>query len=398
MKVDFSLRGGRADLILLDSLEAWEAIRPRVAGFVAGIEAGNPWSIWEYFSTLWTCFLSGQRTWYLEVHASGETLPVGGVFLTEEKQRRKFLDLKVLRALDHMAFRLPPFLCGMGAGEQASSLLAQAMRPVARYVGADLFIQYRLEEGPDGNLAGLWMASLSEQGYPVQRRLFTISPELKPGEDFEAFCGERRNVLTDIRRRERRMRSENPGSVTIRHLWGTHPDKDDGADAWKVFQACRDISWQKKWIEDSGRAEVFAVDRYYRTMAILWGERGWTSLQTLEIAGQPAAAQFWLMMPRATWLVVFAYDRAFARHGVGNVLLFRSLEDWHARKGRLIEFGGECLGWKKDWATGSTDIWQLEVGLGSWKARLWTLAGRIKPKPEREMVRTGRENDLSREG
>ncbi|MDP2792157.1 MAG: GNAT family N-acetyltransferase [Rectinemataceae bacterium] len=390
MNTVFPIDGGSATLVLLDSREAWESIRSRAAAFGSGVEAGNPWSMWEYFSTLCDCFLSDKTNWYLEVTGAGEASPGGCMFLTEEVQKRRMFSLKVLRALDHMAFRLPPFLCAQGAAEKVSSLLAAALRAAGRHLKADLFIQYRLEE----NRIDRWVSDLTEQGCSVRKRLFTTSPKLEPGEDFEEFCKGKRNVLPDIRRRERRMNTENPGSVTMKHLWRVCPDRDAGAEAWKLFQACRDASWQKKWIEDSGRADISAVDRFYRTMAEIWGERGWTSLQTLEIGGTPAAAQFWLMMPGSTWLIIFAYDQQFSRHGVGNVLMFRSLEDWHAHGGRLIEFGGECLGWKKDWANGFSDIFQLEVGLGSLKARLWALAGRIRPKPEREMVRTGRENDL----
>ncbi len=347
--------------------------------------------MWEYYSTLRDCFLADSKIWFLEVAPSGESESTGCIFLTEEIQVRMKLRLKVLRSLDHMAFRLPAFMCAPPTERSTCALLARALRLAGRHLRADLLVQYRVEE----SLLSDWIQNLAAQGCAIRKRLFTLSPYMEPGEDFDAFCKEKRNILLDIRRRERRMNAENPGSTTMKHLWNVDLTTEDGENAWRVFQACRDVSWQKKWIKDSGRSDVSAVDQFYRTMAHVWGQRGWTSLQTLEIGAVPAAGQFWLVMPESSWLVVFAYDRQFSRHAPGSALMFRSLENWHARGGRFLEFGGESLGWKKDWATGTSDIWQVEAGLGTWKALLWAIAGKIRPKPERDMVRTGHENELS---
>lgn len=390
MKAEKKLSGGKVTLSTLDDQRAWDALRPRLDDLERNMPR-SPWCCWDYFYWTWKLFLAGKRVWLAELTADGsEALLAAGIWV-EEFQKRKFMNFRVLRSMDHMAFRLPPFLARQGQEELARRMMSRAMPFIARTARADMMAVYRLERA-----SGLaWAEELRCRGVAVKQRLFTLSPRIEFGDDFEAYKAPLKKRLEDILRRERRMIRENSQDVQYEHVWGGTFNDEAMREGWETFQSVRNISWQHKWIEDSHRTDPKAVDEFYRRAAGFWADRGWTCLQTLKVAGKPAAAQLWLAMPGVSWLIIFSYDQSLRKHGVGNALFFRGLEQWHARGGRRLEFGGECLGWKADWANRNEEIYQLEFGLGSLKARLWSLLQRIRPPKDEGMVRTGRENEIA---
>lgn len=403
---------GMFRLIPLDSVSAWDEAQETARTCDRSEADGNPWTIPEYFRIVANVFPLGEEPWFLALHERTTGTLLGCTFFRVETQKRKLGSYRVLRSFDQMAFRLPALLAVPGKEHHATRIFAQGLRVVGRALGAQLWCWYRL----DSALLPDLQKEIAYNRLPARLRLFTESPTLGMGDDFDRFCAGKRNVLPDIRRRERRMLAENPDKVKFRHLWSTDPATGEGAEVWGIFEQVRSASWQRQWLERSGKADVETVESYYRQISEAWSSRGWLGLQSLEIAGEPAAAQVWLAMPSRTWLIVFAYDRRFQRHGAGNVLMFRSLESWHRLGGRFIEFGGECLGWKSDWADGSFDVYQLEVGLGDLRSRMWAFAswlaaeyrsvslriagwknrktGSSSPVTPRDTVRTGRENEL----
>ena len=47
-------------------------------------------------------------------------------------------------------------------------------------------------------------------------------------------------------------------------------------------------------------------------------------------------------------------------------------------KDAFSELGGEGVGWKTQWATRETPVYQIEFALKSWKGKLWSIGQRLK--------------------
>ena len=61
------------------------------------------------------------------------------------------------------------------------------------------------------------------------------------------------------------------------------------------------------------------------------------------------------------------------------MLLMRMIPDLFKRGIRWLEFGGEVLGWKEEWANRYEPVYQIEWGMGGWKGHLLRLAHRLRP-------------------
>jgi CelD/BcsL family acetyltransferase involved in cellulose biosynthesis len=156
------------------------------------------------------------------------------------------------------------------------------------------------------------------------------------------------------------------GTVTLTERHGEDPD---AAEAFGHLLALESASW--KGSDGTAIASQPDTLRFYRRIALEGPARRWARLDLLRVDDRVVAAQLDLELGARRYGLKMASDADLgARQSPGTVLLFRTLESCIERGISAVELGGEVHGWKRHWATSSTD----RARVRTWPA---TAAGRV---------------------
>lgn len=366
---------GRIECVPLRTAEGWDAARPAIEAFTAGLDTDNPWANAVHAGELHRLFWPGETVWWSTLRDEG-TEPVGMMLLKQEDRRGRAGRTRVLRSLDAMVAETASLWCRESDRAVAEAVLAGGLGDVARATGADFLRLYRQPDAPARSLAG----ALATAHIPHETGLFTTAKGIVLPDDFEEYTravGSKR--IRDIRRRARKLARET-GTEPV--FWMRSGDlfADPGFDAtWRRLEDLRARSWQMEETAASGKADPTAVAAYTHAMAREWSRAGALEIAGYEVRGELVATHLNVRGGGRTWMVLMNHDPEWRSHGVGMQLLLRMLETAHARGDRAFELGGEATDWKADWTNADAPVRQLAVALPTMRGRAWGLAKRLRP-------------------
>lgn len=361
----------------------WLERRERFEGLEARC-VPDPFVNWRYLRETWRTFTPESRCWLVEVADTAEAgRPlIAAAVLREHVLERRFLKPKALRSLDFVYFmRIPPFLAQRGREDLARRAMADALAPLRRASRADMLTLFRM----DSAASDPWVAELRSRGIFVKKSVFTPAPQLHLGDDIEAFLRDKHSkVVRENARRERRI-IDHWGEAPVMERFGSEDLPEQRfEEVVDRFEALYRKTWQFRWEEESGRVDHAVRDAFTRWAFALWRDRGELGISFLNITGRDVAFLVTLYAGGRLWWLMTGYDQDFKNYGVGKRIFVEGLRDAHGRGVRLFELGGEALGWKTEWATGQDEVYQIELTLGGWKGRLWSLAQRLKKRGRTE--------------
>jgi len=376
----------------LDTEEDWESIRTRVEELERA-SVMNPWWNWEYIHEQWRTFMPDRRTWMVEVvDAQAEGKPALAIGLWREYvfTGRRFRP-KALRSFDHIYFmRTPPFLARRGHEATACRAMADAMGELRRQSKASLISLNRMDEGAVSPLLG----ELSRRGIPFKQRVWTPAPQLvfepptKEGESpEEQFDKRHKKALRDMRRQERRLEERFGDAAEIFRFEAKGLSEEEYQACVARFRKIEAKTWQHQWEDQSARVDP-ELKRAFEDKALgIWRRRGILDFHFLRAGGKCASFFVTLRGEDRLWLLLTGYDPELKDFGVGKMLLMRMIPDLFKLGIRWIEFGGEVLGWKEEWANRYEPVYQIEWGLGGWKGHLLRLVHRLRPVKQDKVTR-----------
>jgi CelD/BcsL family acetyltransferase involved in cellulose biosynthesis len=260
-----------------------------------GLEAGNPFSTWEWAAAWWQVHGRNRPQRILGCRdADGSLIGVVPLYLASGRPFR------VLRLIGHgHAGQLGP-VCRPEHREAVARVVKKAL---PEQQGWDACILERLDstEGWPGLIDGM-----SSRVEPSPRILFETS-------DWDEFLASKSaNFRQQTRRLERRL--ERDFAISFRLA----EDPERLEQDVETFISLHETRWAS-----SGGSTVFAGANgdFHRELAALALSAGWLRLSFLELDGIPRASMYCFRLGGADWYFQSGRDPAFDKQQIGRVLL-----------------------------------------------------------------------------
>jgi CelD/BcsL family acetyltransferase involved in cellulose biosynthesis len=216
--------------------------------------------------------------------------------------------------------------------------------------------------------AGSPMAAETEQalraaGMHARRTIWDRTAVIDCTGSWESYLAERDGRWRSNLRRARR-RLEAAGEVQyVRYRpspaecarAGAAPEVDP---RWDLYDACERIaatSWQGSSTTGTTLSHA-RVSRFLRDCHAAAIAHGMVDLNLLKLRDQPVAFAYNYVCGGRVFGLRLGYDPAFARDGVGSVLLARTIEDSFARGDRLYDLGTGYLHTKRHFMTRQVNV------------------------------------------
>jgi CelD/BcsL family acetyltransferase involved in cellulose biosynthesis len=260
-----------------------------------GLEAGNPFSTWEWASAWWRHFGGDRHQRILGCRdGSGDLVGILPLYLASGRP------LRILRFVGHgPANQLGPICL-----PQHRDAVARAFRnALADQAGWDVCVAERLDASEG------WRELIKGS---VTR--FESSPIIRfDTSDWDEYLASRSaNFRQQTRRLERRLERE----YSLRYRLASDPDRLE--QDMDTFFALHEERWESA--EDSV-AFAGSLNQFHRDLAALALAGGWLRLCFLELDGVPRAANYSFGLGGAYWYFQAGRDPAFDKDRVGIVLL-----------------------------------------------------------------------------
>lgn len=362
----------------------WQQCRRKIEEFETHCRP-NPWVTWYNLHSIWELQYGDSACWLVEIPCLGdkEAGLLAAALWRESASRRKFGAMKVLRTLDWMVFRQPPFLMREGREKDACAAMADALKPLARASGANIISLYNL----DKLSSDFWTAELSRRWIPFRRRVLTYNPQVVGPCDVDANVTEKKKSrVRKLVSRERKIEKDfgaPPLFDRVRGGFDTHPEL---RDMWRKFTAMWRESWQWKYLTDQGEETRSRTVDYLEGIVEHAGENGRLDISLLTIKEKPIAGYLSLVAGSCLWMVFGSFNREYKTYYPGT-MLFRWVQlDSQKREDALVDFGGETLDWKREWANNEEPIYHVELPVGGVKGWLWAMKLRLSREKTDEHI------------
>lgn len=191
-----------------------------------------------------------------------------------------------------------------------------------------------------------WVAAAGAAGYDVATRVELRSPYLATNGALDDHLRERpesRKMLSELRRRRRRLEREGPVAVRIERGAGR-------------LDELLDVAWRLEgsgWKAERGTA-VASQSRtrgFYDEIARWAAARGTLRLAFLDVGERPVAVDFLLLEHRRLYVLKRGYDPAYRSHGPGKILLHELIADAFAGPVDSVELLGAADPFKLEWTS-----------------------------------------------
>jgi len=300
---------------------------------------------------------------------SGATVAMAVHRLTS--YRRFLCRARVWRTLDYNSQRIAPVLAP-DLPTMAGAIAALYGDVGRRFDTLDFFKLDPL----DGQLQQLAQALESTRAKP-RLEAFNEQPRILFPDTWEEYRASRGKKAWETPRRLRRRIADELGEV--RHVRirtagdaAAHGLEKSLDDLFGVF----DKSWQIESIRKAGVVTPEQVRRFYTGLAPAALAAGRLDLNLLYAGPRLVAYDFNLVHGKTVYMVFGCFDQELERFSPGTVLFVDELMDSHARGDRIIELGGEYLGYKEQWAKNKVPSFRLRLRGRTLLARLASCLGR----------------------
>lgn len=368
--------------------EDWLGCRERVEAFEGECPL-SPWSNWEYNHELWRTYTPDKVCHLLEARRKGEDAPLAMSFWRQHTLANRFLKPLAARSFDHVFFmRIPAFLARRGCPQEAARAMAEGMAPLAASSKADMGTLLRIDRA-----TGLaWTDELRRRGVFVKKLVYCEAQQVVLADEADGFFESRfKKFSSDIRRQNRRIAKQHGAEPEMVKVVA-NALSDEAFN--RILDRCEDIrkrTWQYQWEEDSEQVDHAFTAAFNRRAFGIWRRKGLVEFFFLKVGNRDVAYWVALLDEDRVWGILTGYDPDWRKFGVGKTLIVAVLEEYRNRGFRLLELGGEGVGWKRDWATRNEPIYQIEWPLGTWKSRLWVQKQRLRAllgKSDKEPVKS----------
>jgi CelD/BcsL family acetyltransferase involved in cellulose biosynthesis len=213
-------------------------------------------------------------------------------------------------------------------------------------------------------------AAAGENGYRCLSRSLERSPYITIDGDWESYeAGRSRKLLTELRRRRRRLADE--GQFSFECVDGSERLDELLDEGFRVEAA----GW--KGARHSAIMTKVETDRFYRAVARLAAEHGWLRLAFLRLDGRPFAFDFCVEHDGVHYLLKTGFDPAYSRYAPGIVLRYEMIARAFSDGLRSYEFLGTNATWKLRWTDTTRELGALQAfapsprGLIDWAANAY---------------------------
>jgi len=360
----------------LTTEEDWLAIKDKLEDLERRCTP-NPWALWESQFCLWKHFFKEQRCWFIEIEnppGRPKGLLTAALWL-EVHEKRRNLDFKILRSLDLLAMRLPPFYMPIDQEHEACRAMADAMPAIADATGADLVSLYRQDEKP----GILWCQELKRRRILHRQQVFTHSNFVHFSGSFQDYMNQRRkSIPKNLKAAQNKIERDFGAPPVVKNFHGNIFKKAENETAWSYFEDLRWRSWQYARARSKSKVDTDVLSSYTLEMAKIWARRNWLDLCLISVNGLPVSATLGITAGNVYYSQLTAYDRKYRKYSVGTLLFPFELECASQRGDKIVELGGEGSTWKSDWSNATEPLYLLEWPLTSIKATIWTIFQQVR--------------------
>jgi CelD/BcsL family acetyltransferase involved in cellulose biosynthesis len=300
-----------------------------------GLEAGNPFSTWEWASAWWRHFGADRPQRILGCrNDSGDLVGILPLYLASGRP------LRILRFVGHgPANQLGPICLA-----QHQTAVARAFRnALADELGWDVCIAERLDasHGWPGVIGGVVTRVESS---PIIR--FDTS-------DWDEYLASRSaNFRQQTRRMERRLERDH----SLRYRLASDPDRLE--QDMDMFFALHEERWESA---EGSVAFAGKLNQFHRDLAALALAGGWLRLCFLELDGVARAANYSFSLGGAYWYFQAGRDPAFDKDRVGVVLLNNVMREAVQSGSREFKLLLGTHGYKSRYATDDAPVETVAV-------------------------------------
>lgn len=331
----------------------WQRVYPRIEEFLSRGKR-DPWQNAEHCRSLHTIFWQEEVLWLVTLHEG--PVPAAMILLKEESSERKF-EKRILRSIDTMVLHTSSLWSAPEVGDAVVQMFFDARKAITRETHTDAVYLYRQSPGISR------VYGSSSQIASVKQFTTGLCIDLEEGIDpWYDHVGKKQ--INDIHRRERKMSRDLKTIPTFRRRRGDLFADASFAEDWRQYEHMRRHSWQMLQLEETGYADISAVERYVRNMAGYWSSKGQLELVEMHIDGKLAAAHLNIIDGDTMWMYVMNHDPAFRSYGVGmQLLLWMITDSYENSQTKHWNLGGEANQWKSKWTNSSQDIYTVGIPL-----------------------------------
>jgi CelD/BcsL family acetyltransferase involved in cellulose biosynthesis len=190
------------------------------------------------------------------------------------------------------------------------------------------------------------VTSLREAGYVVGT-YFNFGNWFEPiaAPSIDAYLAARPSVLRNtIKRKAKKL--EKLGTSQFVMITGG-AELDAGLAAYQKIYAA---SWK----------EPEAYPQFIPGLMRTCAAAGWLRLGVIHVGGEPAAAQFWIVVNGKATIYKLAYDERFEALSVGSILTLKMAQHViEIDRVREIDYGSGDDAYKKDWMSRRRELWGI---------------------------------------
>jgi len=336
----------------------WESLHARAIG-------ANVFTALEWLEQGWTCFAppKGVLRPVRFVDASGDTAAMA--VHRQSCERRCLCRTRVWRSVEYNSQRIAPILAP-DFPTLAAAMLALYRDVAPRFDRLDLFKLDPL----DGQLQQLTDV-LASEGLRPRLEPFNVQPRVVLPETWEEYRASRGKKAWETPRRLRRRMADELGEV--RHVRIRTPQDAAAHDLNKALDdvfAVFERSWQIEAVRKAGVVTPDQMRCFYTGLAPAALAAGRLDLNLLYGGSRLTAYDLNLVHGKSVYMIFGCFDKELERFSPGTVLFVDELMDSHARGDRIIELGGEYLGYKEQWAKEKIPAFRLRLRGRTFLARL----------------------------
>jgi len=300
---------------------------------------------------------------------AGDEQTVAMCLLCETTTRRGWLPQRCLRTVDYNVQRFMPIIAAT-PDHITAALLALYQARARRFDVLDFF---KLD-GLDGHLTAI-TDRLRGAGIATHLSEFNLQPYLLMRDTWEEEYRTHSPVFWKNPRRMHNKLEREVGPVRYVRV-RTAADLAQLPATLDAIGMVMRKSWQAADIEQGGNYTVTQMEAFYRAIAHAAAPHGNLDLNVLYANDIPIAFDYNVVEAARVYVLIGMYDGAYAKYSPGKVLMTLWLRDSHARGDRRIEFGGEHLEYKAQWASTTAPAFRLRLRGTTLVSRVATLLGR----------------------
>ncbi len=354
-------------IVPLADTASWASVQAAVQTCEASCDCGL-YSSWTYAHAAWECSGSPRAVWLITVGDPED--PAGLFFFSDRVRTHLKQNVTYLQSIDHHVMRRQPSLAPSGGQLAAIEALITARTTVHQVTGASILSLTKLLHTDAQEIQTL----LHGCHIPCLIEEMGISYEIVCSEDVGAYWSTKKAKSLYNLRRAGRLLQERIGPLRVDRIRGSSWDDPELQARWVSFVDLRRRSWQLLQAVERDPAEPETMLAFDEEVIRDWADRGWLEISLLRSEDTIVAGILSCCTDQTCWVVIQAFDEAYAAYSPGRVLFAQLIDQCHADGIRRWVLGPTSDSGKRFWANRQELLVKITFPLGGWTGRLWLFA------------------------